>query len=184
MRPTTCCRLYNRLSQPGFVPGVGTVFAGRPRRAEIQRLSAGPGGHHTPGSWQPGFRVARPDDGSLRNRRNAVAFERAADQFMALGGDLDKFLGTRTEFMLGKWIGDAKSWAANKERAGLLRKGCAQYHHHLGRRPDRLRGPAVERVDERLLSAALANVHRCHACGIEGWNAGGSTGAGKAVARA
>ncbi len=82
------------------------------------------------------------------DRKDAVAFKKAAGQFMALGRDLDKFLGTRTEFMLGKWIGDAKSWAANKERAGLLRKGCAQHHHHLGRRPDGLRGPAVERFDE------------------------------------
>ena len=55
-------------------------------------------------------------------RKDPVAFQRAAGQFMALGRDLDKFLGTRTEFMLGKWIGDAKSWAANKEEQAYYEK--------------------------------------------------------------
>ncbi len=46
------------------------------------------------------------------DRKDAAAFEKSADEFMALGRDIDQFLGTRTEFMLGKWIADAKSWAA------------------------------------------------------------------------
>jgi len=56
------------------------------------------------------------------DRKDAVAFKQAADQFMALGRDLDKFLGTRTEFMLGKWIDDAKSWAASKDEQAYYEK--------------------------------------------------------------
>ena len=56
------------------------------------------------------------------DRKDAVAFKQAADQFMALGRDLDEFLGTRTEFMLGKWIEDAKSWAANKDEQAYYEK--------------------------------------------------------------
>jgi alpha-N-acetylglucosaminidase len=47
------------------------------------------------------------------DRKDAVAFARAASQFMSLGTDIDQFLGTRSEFLLGKWIDDARSWAAN-----------------------------------------------------------------------
>ena len=56
------------------------------------------------------------------DRKDAVAFQQAADQFMTLGRDLDTFLGTRTEFMLGKWIDDAKSWAANKDEQAYYEK--------------------------------------------------------------
>src|SRR5690242_6099254 len=34
---------------------------------------------------------------------------------MTLGRDLDQFLGTRSEYLLGKWIQDAKSWAASPD---------------------------------------------------------------------
>ena len=56
------------------------------------------------------------------DRKDPVAFKRAADQFMALGFDLDKFLGARSEFMLGKWVNDAKSWAANEEEQPYYEK--------------------------------------------------------------
>ena len=49
------------------------------------------------------------------DRKDAAAFEKSANEFMALGRDIDRFLGTRTEFMLGKWIDDARSWAADKD---------------------------------------------------------------------
>ncbi len=47
------------------------------------------------------------------NKRDAAGFENAAKDFMMLGRDIDSFLGARREFMLGKWIRDARSWAAN-----------------------------------------------------------------------
>jgi len=51
-------------------------------------------------------------------KKDAAAFRLAASRFMQLGHDLDGFLGTRTEFMLGKWTTDARSWAADDgERA-------------------------------------------------------------------
>lgn len=56
------------------------------------------------------------------DRHDAAAFKAAADQFLALGGDLDKFLGTRTEFMLGKWIGDARSWGVDKSEQAYFEK--------------------------------------------------------------
>ncbi len=45
-------------------------------------------------------------------RKDPDEFQKAANKFMGLGFDLDKFLGTRSEFLLGKWIDDAKSWSA------------------------------------------------------------------------
>lgn len=48
--------------------------------------------------------------------KDARAFARAAAQFMDAGRDLDKFLGTRDEYLLGKWIDDAKSWGTPGER--------------------------------------------------------------------
>lgn len=56
------------------------------------------------------------------DRKDAAEFKKDADKFMALGRDMDKFLGTRTEFMLGKWTGDAKSWAANKDERAYYEK--------------------------------------------------------------
>ena len=56
----------------------------------------------------------RDEMAAAYDKKDAAAFEKAAGKFMALGRDMDKFLGTRTEFMLGKWIDDAKSWAADK----------------------------------------------------------------------
>lgn len=49
------------------------------------------------------------------DRKDAAAFEKAAAAFMELGRDVDAFLAVRSEFMLGKWIQDARSWAADAE---------------------------------------------------------------------
>jgi alpha-N-acetylglucosaminidase len=59
--------------------------------------------------------VLRERMAAAYDRRDAVAFQEAAAKFMELGNDLDKFLATRTEFMLGKWIDEAKSWGANQD---------------------------------------------------------------------
>ncbi len=56
----------------------------------------------------------RDEMAAAYDKKDARAFQKASDKFMALGYDIDKFLGTRTEFMLGPWIDDARSWAANK----------------------------------------------------------------------
>jgi alpha-N-acetylglucosaminidase len=56
------------------------------------------------------------------DKKDGAAFKKAASQFMELGRDMDTFLGTRTEFMLGKWIDDAKSWVANKNEEAYYEK--------------------------------------------------------------
>jgi alpha-N-acetylglucosaminidase len=47
------------------------------------------------------------------DKRDAAAFEKAANDFMILGSDIDRLLASRSEFMLSKWINDAKAWAAD-----------------------------------------------------------------------
>jgi alpha-N-acetylglucosaminidase len=54
--------------------------------------------------------------------KDAAAFRKAAGRFMELGGDLDAFLGTRSEFMLGKWMDDARSWAAGGDEQAYYEK--------------------------------------------------------------
>jgi alpha-N-acetylglucosaminidase len=56
------------------------------------------------------------------DKKDAVAFAVASEKFMTLGSELDQFLGTRSEFMLGKWIGDARSWAGNSDDPAYFEK--------------------------------------------------------------
>jgi alpha-N-acetylglucosaminidase len=56
------------------------------------------------------------------DRKDAAAFKKAAGHFMELGRDMDTLLGARTEFMLGKWIDDAKSWAARADEQAYYEK--------------------------------------------------------------
>jgi alpha-N-acetylglucosaminidase len=58
------------------------------------------------------------------DRKDAAAFEKSAAEFMALGRDIDQFLAARTDFMLGKWIDDAKSWAANKDEQSYYERNA------------------------------------------------------------
>ncbi|MHB8901237.1 MAG: alpha-N-acetylglucosaminidase TIM-barrel domain-containing protein [Thermoguttaceae bacterium] len=39
-----------------------------------------------------------------------AAYDAAVEQYLRLIGDLDKLLGTRSEFLLGKWLADARRW--------------------------------------------------------------------------
>ncbi len=45
------------------------------------------------------------------------AFLDARDRFLALLRETDALLGTREEFLLGRWLSDAKRWAANEEES-------------------------------------------------------------------
>jgi len=56
------------------------------------------------------------------DKRDAEDFQRDAGRFMELGMELDKFLGTRTEYLLGKWINDAKSWGSDKSEQAYYEK--------------------------------------------------------------
>jgi alpha-N-acetylglucosaminidase len=64
----------------------------------------------------------RDEMAAAYDKKDAAAFEKAANNFMTLGRDIDEYLGTRGEFMLGQWIGDAKSWAANKNEEAYYEK--------------------------------------------------------------
>ncbi len=58
--------------------------------------------------------IVRSQMAAAYERKDVTAFQNSSNEFMELGRDLDEFLGTRTEFMLGPWIEGAKSWAADK----------------------------------------------------------------------
>jgi alpha-N-acetylglucosaminidase len=44
---------------------------------------------------------------------NPVIFRQNAARFLQLGMELDTLLGTRHEFLLGKWLSDARRWGVN-----------------------------------------------------------------------
>ncbi len=50
-------------------------------------------------------------------RRDAAALKTAAETYLTLLQDMDTLLGTRREFLLGRWLGAAKHWATNAEEA-------------------------------------------------------------------
>ena len=50
-------------------------------------------------------------------RKDLAAFRREAARLMELGEDIDTLLGTRHEWLLGRWIADARAWAANPAEA-------------------------------------------------------------------
>lgn len=66
--------------------------------------------------------VLRSNMSAAYDEGDAVAFKKAAGTFMDLGYDLDRFLGTRTEFMLGKWINDARSWGKSEGEKAYYEK--------------------------------------------------------------
>jgi alpha-N-acetylglucosaminidase len=49
------------------------------------------------------------------DKHDLAGFQKASSDFMTLGRDIDEFLGSRSEYLLGKWIGDARSWAGKDE---------------------------------------------------------------------
>jgi alpha-N-acetylglucosaminidase len=41
---------------------------------------------------------------------DSIAFKKYSKQFLVLLDDMDRLLATRKDFLLGKWLSDAKSW--------------------------------------------------------------------------
>jgi alpha-N-acetylglucosaminidase len=58
------------------------------------------------------------------DKKDAAAFKTAAGDFIALGRNIDEILATRSEFMLGKWINDARSWASNDVEKAYYEKNA------------------------------------------------------------
>jgi alpha-N-acetylglucosaminidase len=50
-------------------------------------------------------------------RKDLTNFRGEAARLIDLGGDIDTLLGTRHEWLLGKWIADARAWAATPAEA-------------------------------------------------------------------
>jgi len=46
------------------------------------------------------------------NRKNLIGFRKYSGDFLQLGKEIDGLLATRHEFLLGKWLADARSWGA------------------------------------------------------------------------
>jgi alpha-N-acetylglucosaminidase len=52
-------------------------------------------------------------------RRDTAALERSEQRVLRLLSDIDELVGTREEFLLGRWIADAKRWAVNDRERRL-----------------------------------------------------------------
>ncbi|MCP4638799.1 MAG: hypothetical protein GY851_00125, partial [bacterium] len=50
---------------------------------------------------------------------NRAELAAAGQRYLDLMNDMDTLLGTRPEFLLGRWLNDAKHWATTPEEAGL-----------------------------------------------------------------
>jgi alpha-N-acetylglucosaminidase len=56
---------------------------------------------------------------SAFTRRDTAALERSEQRVLRLLSDIDELVGTREEFLLGRWIADAKRWAVNDSERRL-----------------------------------------------------------------
>ena len=57
-------------------------------------------------------------------RRDRDALDRAGRDLLELTGDLDELLATRPEFLLGRWLEDAKRWADTAEERRLYERNA------------------------------------------------------------
>lgn len=61
----------------------------------------------------------RADVTAAYQRKDRQALAESSGRFLQLVRDLDELLATREEFLLGKWLSDAKHWAGNAEERRL-----------------------------------------------------------------
>lgn len=59
-------------------------------------------------------------------RQDLEAFRRESAHFLEIGRDLDRLLGTRHEYLMGRWIADARAWGANNEERAYYEKNARQ----------------------------------------------------------
>jgi alpha-N-acetylglucosaminidase len=62
---------------------------------------------------------------AYRNQ-NLADFRDYADQFIRMGHEIDTLLGTRHEFLLGRWIRDARSWGKGPAEKDYYEKNARQ----------------------------------------------------------
>ncbi|MEJ5994980.1 alpha-N-acetylglucosaminidase C-terminal domain-containing protein [Pedobacter sp. Du54] len=51
-------------------------------------------------------------------------FKQLSDEFVQLMDDVDRLLATRNDFLLGKWINDARKWGVNEEEKKLFERNA------------------------------------------------------------
>lgn len=54
---------------------------------------------------------------AAKTNRDAAAFSKEASRLLELGNDIDTLLGTRHEWLLGKWIENARAWGTDPVEA-------------------------------------------------------------------
>jgi alpha-N-acetylglucosaminidase len=63
--------------------------------------------------------VIQPEIIKAYRNKNAAAFDRYSNEFLQLMEDMDKLLATRQDFLLGKWINDARANGITPEEKDL-----------------------------------------------------------------
>lgn len=56
--------------------------------------------------------------------KNLTAYRKHTAAFLTLIKDMDMLMGTRKDFLLGKWLNDAKKWATNESESRLYEKNA------------------------------------------------------------
>lgn len=51
--------------------------------------------------------------------KDAEHFKKYSEAFLAMLDDMDRLLATRKDFLLGKWLADAKAWGTNQQERAL-----------------------------------------------------------------
>ena len=57
-------------------------------------------------------------------KKDITSFKKHSRQFIELINDMDILLATRKEFLLGRWLNDAKSWGTNENEKKLYEKNA------------------------------------------------------------
>lgn len=55
---------------------------------------------------------------------NFESYNRKKDEFLRLFEDMDKLMATRSEFLLGNWLEDAKHWGTTKEESAIFERNA------------------------------------------------------------
>jgi len=56
--------------------------------------------------------------------KDPILFKSRSDAFLELLEDMDRLLATRKDFLLGKWLNDAKAWGTNQTELDLYEKNA------------------------------------------------------------
>ena len=100
---------------------------------------------------------------------DAKAFQDAADNFLQLMRDMDQLLATRSEFLLGRCLEDAKRWGTNDAERANFEWNARRVLTLWG--PDdadrRLCAQGMGRDGRRVLSLPLEDLPRCGWCFVE-----------------